>query len=331
MDLSPISGIRYGSYTSTGKPQLLNLGWVPSYFLAWDITSTTAGGNSVLKKVEWFSNMASGSALTLSNDSTGAYDVSAYISTGGVVPFNSFNPQTFAPVALTSLSKATNALITSAAVHGLSVGDSVRLYGMTGAAGTTSAAASALNGLVFSVLTVPSTTTFTIDANTSAFNTAGSGGFLQKIYPLTPWQPKRAVIVGISQANPGVVTTAEYHQYVTGDIVRINIPSAFGMQQLNGQLAEVTVLSATTFSIYVPNTTAIVGGPTPINTTGYTAFAFPSNVNPPLNYAQSIPVGEDSFQVSDPKTNNGIIGLQLGASVVGSSSDVWQYLAILGS
>ena len=63
-------------------------------------------------------------------------------------------------------------------------------------------------------------------------------------------------ISAITQANPGVVTCDTDHNLTTGQVVRFNIPKAYGMQQLNNVLAQVTELSTTTFSIQssqVPN------------------------------------------------------------------------------
>lgn len=60
-------------------------------------------------------------------------------------------------------------------------------------------------------------------------------------------------ISGITNANPGVVTTSAAHGYKTGDIARIR--GVDGMSQVNGQSFTITVTGATTFSIGV-NTTA---------------------------------------------------------------------------
>lgn len=56
-------------------------------------------------------------------------------------------------------------------------------------------------------------------------------------------------ISGITNANPGVVTTAAAHGYKTGDSVRIR--GVNGMTQVNGQTYTIIVTGATTFSIGV--------------------------------------------------------------------------------
>lgn len=61
--------------------------------------------------------------------------------------------------------------------------------------------------------------------------------------------PDRTLITDITQANPAVVTCDSDHNITTGQVVRLNIPMAYGMQELNNTLAQVTYLSDTTFSI----------------------------------------------------------------------------------
>lgn len=76
-------------------------------------------------------------------------------------------------------------------------------------------------------------------------------------------------ITGISQANPGVISTGSAHGYATGDTVYFS--DIVGMTELNGQTCLVTVLSATTFSIQ--NLDGVN-----IDTTGYGAYTSGGNV-----------------------------------------------------
>lgn len=66
------------------------------------------------------------------------------------------------------------------------------------------------------------------------------------------FSPFSKAITGITNANPGVVTSAN-HGLINGTSVVIK--SVGGMTQINGQIVTVTVLTANTFSIGV-NTTA---------------------------------------------------------------------------
>lgn len=92
--------------------------------------------------------------------------------------------------------------------------------------------------------------------------------------------PAMRLIAGITQSNPAIVTTTFAHGYITGTIVRFDIPLVDGMQQINSMTATITVLSPTTFSI-------------PIDTTNFTPFAIPAMPNPHDNTcAQVVPIGE---------------------------------------
>jgi hypothetical protein len=87
------------------------------------------------------------------------------------------------------------------------------------------------------------------------------------------------VISAITNSNPVIITTTIAHQYINGLIVRVDMPTSLGMQQINQQSGVVTVLSATTFSL-------------PIDTTSYDPFALPATFPPGYQDAQVVPFGE---------------------------------------
>ena len=94
------------------------------------------------------------------------------------------------------------------------------------------------------------------------------------------FQPAMRLIASITNAFPAIVTTTFDHDYITGTIVRFEIPFADGMQELDKRLAPISVTGPTTFTI-------------PIDTIGFSAFAIPGGAPPYVNTAaQVIPVGE---------------------------------------
>lgn len=104
---------------------------------------------------------------------------------------------------------------------------------------------------------------------------------------VTPvWQPVLNAITAITNANPGVVTTAADHGYFSGLIVRFEFYSDFGMQQLIGNTYTIKVLSPTTFSINA-------------NTTTYDPFFISSTVQVP----QVIAVGEITSTLKNVERN----------------------------
>ncbi len=99
-------------------------------------------------------------------------------------------------------------------------------------------------------------------------------------YPNPIFQPAMRLIAAITNANPAVVTTTFAHLYLTGLIVRLDLPPAVGMPQANGMTGTITVLSPTTFSIN-------------IDTTLFTPFAIPAMPGPHEDIcAQVVPVAE---------------------------------------
>jgi hypothetical protein len=105
------------------------------------------------------------------------------------------------------------------------------------------------------------------------------------------FQPAMRLVASITQSNPALVTTTFAHQYLTGLIVRLDIPLACGMQQINQQVFEITVTSATTFTIK-------------IDTTNFDAFVIPDTENPHINTcACVVPVGEDNAQLYQATRN----------------------------
>ncbi len=63
------------------------------------------------------------------------------------------------------------------------------------------------------------------------------------------FQPALRLITNITKAAQAVVTTSFDHDYISGVIIRFNIPRAYGMTELDSKTGIVTVLSDTTFSV----------------------------------------------------------------------------------
>jgi hypothetical protein len=99
-------------------------------------------------------------------------------------------------------------------------------------------------------------------------------------YPFPVFQPSMRLIAAITNANPAVVTTTINHQYITGTIVRLDIPPSFGMQQANQLTGTIIVTGNTTFTIN-------------IDTTQFAPYIAPTLPVPLLNsYGQCVPIGE---------------------------------------
>ncbi len=106
-------------------------------------------------------------------------------------------------------------------------------------------------------------------------------------YAKPVYQPAMRVIIGITNAFPAVVITSidginpANNDYITGTIVRLDIPAGFGMEVINQQFGSITVLTPTTFSI-------------PIDTTLLEPFSAPAAWPENQQQAEVIPFGEDN-------------------------------------
>ena len=63
------------------------------------------------------------------------------------------------------------------------------------------------------------------------------------------FQPARRLISSITKGATTEITTTFDHDYVTGTVVRINIPKDYGMYQLDNFTGEITVTGTDTFTI----------------------------------------------------------------------------------
>jgi hypothetical protein len=123
--------------------------------------------------------------------------------------------------------------------------------------------------------------------------------------------PQQNNIANITRSIICVVTTSKPHNLTTGQVVRIVVPKAYGMRELDNRLVSVTVLSLDSFSIQSSQVPPAVE----INSTEFTAFVIP---NLPQSFiAQIIPAGAGPTQILDPEVylrNNTCISSVLDAT-----------------
>lgn len=310
------SPIMTGTFTSAGTPVTLPFQPVISRLDVIDLTAYNAAvafaGQQFYRGL-YNLGMSSGFASRTRNTAATFNLVEDVIQTNGFTLFDTVSPVTFAPAALAavaSISIASPAVVTSAAAHGLVTGDIVRITSVN--------PLDVLNGLLF-VVTVTGAATFTIPVSTIGQAVVGAGGFFRKVIPPIEWQPEAKIVTAISVAAAAVVTTSIPHGYVPGAIVRLLVPANFGMTRANGLLATITATpTANTFT-------------TNVNSTGFTAFAFPQQAPAfASSYAQSVPVGEIASSFLSASANLATRGIILGTSVVGTAGDSMRWIAYSG-
>lgn len=300
-----------GSYTSTGAARLLDLPIDPDFVELW-IQGDTTGSNwdssanpGVTKLARWFKGMSDGAAFTIANTAGAATDEAEFLTTGGFYTYDGSVQTPGGAVTGTAISQASPAVVSDVA-HGFVTGDRVVLSNCTGM--------KQVEGMVFQV-TYLTADTYSLPIDTSAFLAAASAVTARKLPALPLFGPRKVQITGISQANPMVVSVSENHDYVVGGIIKLSVPTEFGMTEADGIQAEITAIGTNTITL---------GS---VDSTAFTAFAFPATAGVPVSFPEVIPVGEDGTILTNAKENIGQRGLVLGTGIVGPNAAVVYYTA----
>ena len=210
-----------------GVAQNLNLGFIPSYFKMKNKTKIIGNTNGV-QEVEWWDDNANGSAY-ISTTTAGA-PVISYISTNGITPYSTppgleYVPLTGLPsgatdvaLTITGISKAANASVT--ATHAFTSAD----VGVTTVTFHNVVGMTQINTLSGVIQSVTSTTSFTVNINTTNFTTYTSGGIANIITGVpalttTGFQTYNTPLLnvgftGLTLGTSVMVTTSDVWQYL---------------------------------------------------------------------------------------------------------------------
>ena len=318
----PLNSCLQGSFTSTGSTFILPVEFSPVYFRMTNLTQQGSTANpGAVKRVEWYAVMPTESAFTVTNTNSAATDQSNYITSGGITLVNtSLNFPGPVNTGITGISQANPAVVSLSSTTGIAQGYVALMSNTTGML--------QIGGWAFTVGTVVANTSFTLAyLNSSGFAAAATAGNV-RIVPYNPlFYPANRLITGITQASSAVITLSVTHEFTVGQLVRIYVPSAFGMTQMNAQLATITAINTSTNTITVN-----------VNSTGFSAFSFPTSATAAtgVNFPQVVPVGEAATSpyqnlLDDATYNTSILGLNIGSSVCGTADDVIYYVAFSGN
>lgn len=329
------------------------------------ITALGVAGNlqsDVIAEAEFFPRyMTRGTARVYQNGTTAAPLAPTsigYLPQNGFTLFDAANQPKGPDIAVASFVPGATTTFTTSAPHGFVVGDNVRIRSMT--------TSPELGGLIMTVTAVGSTTTFTTLLNST--NSLTSVGVVYRVgnaYLPQPalYYPEWRVIAGVTLTNPMVVTTLVRQVYQVGDVVRFQIPTVFGMQNLNtgnnGLPVQFTVIA-------VNNAVGTQTVTLAVDATAFTAFAWPAAAtigSYPASLPVMIPQGEgniNNFQsfgvVPAPlpygnqnilgfaTQNQGENGILIGAGsgsistvgpvpggIIGDAVEAWEWRAICSS
>ena len=201
-----------------GVAQNLVLGFVPTRFTMWNQTLTTATPSAGVVQAMWLPQLANASAwIYTSTVTTGALALSL-ITTNGVTPYSTQDASLYPStnLTITAISKAANASIT--ATHAFTAKD----VGVTTVSFHNVVGMTQINTLTGVIQSVTSTTSFTVNINTTAFTTYASGG-IANIVTGTPALQGGSLVSGnalafspLQAGSSQVLNTALFNQGTIG-------------------------------------------------------------------------------------------------------------------
>jgi hypothetical protein len=318
------TGTNQGRFTSTGAAQIIqlrsNLDWM------WVINETVsyAAGAGTGAEFYWQRGMTQGRGIIYTKTAaTNALATGQIAANAGFYLVDSSVNLPGPSLSLTGITGATPPVVLTANTGSLNNGDIVRIFSTVGAL--------QLGGLDFTIGNISAGTSFELSYMAAIAAASPGAGTFRRIPYDALFYPRRRYITNITQAAQAVVTLSVTHGYTVGQVVRFVIPTvtalAFGMTELDGLQGTIVAINTTTNTITVD-----------IDTTGFTAFAFPLTTSPGFTPAQIVPIGDNTAEslllnaniLSDATVNTGYIGIQLQAgtgSPAGVSTNVIYWVA----
>lgn len=322
------SGTAQGKFTTDGSNQTIVFTSRIDWMWVKNLTVSYAAGANIGAEFYWQRGMTQGrGTIYTKTAATNALAVGQIAANAGFYLVDSSSNLPGPSLALTGITNGNPPVVNTANTSSLSNGDIVRIYSTVGAL--------QLGGLDFTISNLSAGVSFIL-LNMAPIVSANPGAGTFRRIPYNPiYYPSRRYITKVSQASQAIVTLSVTHGYTVGQVIRFIVPevtaSTFGMTELNG-------LQATIVAINEPDADGIVNTITvDIDTTGFTAFAFPLTADPGFTPAQVVPMGENTAQaitsnvniLGDATANNGYIGIQMVAganSPAGVANDVIYYV-----
>ncbi len=307
--------IQQGRFTSTGAAVELQLrsdvDWMEvTNFTQWGAVQTPGRG----VKFRWQRGLANGTSVATTKSDGSNVLQGEIIATGGFTLLDtSGSPLDTLNATMTAISNASPPVVSNSGTNGLSSGDIDRLINVVGG--------QQVGGMDFSVGAGTLTGgTFSLDY--MAQIVAATTGSWRKIKFDAQFYPRRRNATIITKATSAVITMSVAHGFTAGQAVRIVVPAAFGMVEMDGLIGNITAVTAGTITVDIDSTT-------------FTAFSFPLTAAVPFTPALVIPVGETANEtyansLGGATNNASFIGMTLDAGIdgpAGSSADVMYWVA----
>lgn len=322
--MSELTIVTQGRFTSTGAAVNLVLPQSVDWMKVYNITQAAANQTTAIGvEYYWQRGFAAGAGWEyLKSNAANAANLSQFL-TSGMFTFidSSASPNGAVNATVTAVSAAAIPVVSNSGTNGLVAGNVVRMLNIAGA--------QQLGGFDFTVGNNTLTSgTFSLDYMSQIV--AGTTGSWMQVNFDPLYYPRARYITKISLAASAVVTLSVTHGYTVGQEVRFIVPAAYGMTQMNNLVGIITAVNTNVSS---GNTVTVN-----INSTNFTAFAFPLTAAVPFSPAVMIPAGEDTATalnnsvniLGDATLNTGFVGMTLAAganSPAGSNADVIYWVA----
>jgi len=264
----------------------------PDFIIARNLGSSATTGWGELsdaQEIEWFweKSMAQDTAkgIRQTSDASNPAMIATFASSDGIRTYDTTNPPTFAALAATAITGNAGTFIVSMANTGtIAVGDYVRLYATTGEL--------QIAGYTFQVTAVTANTSITLGYMASSGMTFAADATAAQVIKFIPnrMYPRWRWIANITQAAQAVVYFTEKNDFTPGEIVSFRVPAEYGMTEINNK--EVRVLSVT-------NSATVSSITIDLDTSGYTAFAFPTSAVASAGVSPAVCVPSASGVVPD--------------------------------
>ena len=295
----PFTIVTQGTFTqpATAVNQIIPLPSGADYFKTYNLTqmATTQSTGRVVAG-EWF-----GGGLTAVNDglrwkktnSTSGINIdnfSTSVASNGFTYVTKF-PAPQAAVTGTTITNANPAV--ASATNTYSEGDTVIIYNAVGM--------EQISGMTFTISSVSGSAFTLLGLNASGFSAAATAFSVRRVNQFTPVEPSFLYVTNVTQAAQAQVTVSQANSVYLGQKLEFTVPASFGMVQLNNfyqaQNLPVVVTAIVDAYNFLIN----------VNTTNFTAFAFPaSSLSPTAQLFATVAPAGQSTQF------NPITGVQTG-------------------
>jgi hypothetical protein len=279
--------VTQGTFTqpATAVNQIIPLPSGADYFKTINYTQMSNATSSSCVAGEWF-----GGGITPANDGlrwtkagSNVINIDKFsnsTASNGFTYVTAF-PAPQAALTGTTITQATDAVATVTNTY--SNGDTVVIYNAVGM--------QQISGMTFTISSVSSSGFTLLGLNSSGFATAATSFQVRRVNQFTPVEPSFLYVTAITQAAQAQVTVSQANSVYLGQKLEFTIPGSFGMVQLNNfnqaQSKPVVVTAIVDAYNFLIN----------VNTTSYTAFAFPTSASSPTAqlFATVAPAGQSAM------------------------------------